>query len=186
MATIRLYRAIKEKQDAQALHDAATLNNWGPPKRLPHNSELILKLRAANVELQLAMEEAQSIVEAPDDRARTVAIRIAGERDVAKHLLKSLIEQGFTLGGNDGEEHVGWFDQWEPLYAIMFDTDEFFLEMTRTQDDETIDGWIHLVYGNSPYELISNNTVNITKFTIPTQEYIKKFYDTTYIIDRGE
>ena len=45
---------------------------------------------------------------------------------------------------------------------------------------------IHLIYGNSPYELISNNTDNITKFTIPTQEYIKAFYDPSYIIDKGE
>ena len=42
---------------------------------------------------------------------------------------------------------------------------------------------IHLIYGNSP-EVISNHT--ITKFIIPTQEYIKAFYDPSYIIDKGE
>lgn len=42
---------------------------------------------------------------------------------------------------------------------------------------------IHLIYGNSPEE-ISNHT--ITKFIIPAQEYIKAFYDPSYIIDKGE
>ena len=41
---------------------------------------------------------------------------------------------------------------------------------------------IHLIYGNSPEE-ISNHTIT---FIIPTQEYIKAFYDPSYIIDKGE
>lgn len=187
MATIRLYRAVKEKNDAQAVYDAARFNgNYGPPKVLSHASPLALRLREAVVELNNAMHEAQEIIEAKDDAARTVAIRIAGEKDVARHLVKSLLEQGFTLRGNDAEEDTPFFDQAEPLLAVMFDTDEYVLDVTRTQDGVTIDGWIELIYGNSPYEMISDHTINLTKYTIPTQEYIRTYYDTTYIVDKGE
>ena len=42
---------------------------------------------------------------------------------------------------------------------------------------------IHLIYGNSPEEMISNHTIT---FIIPTQEYIKAFYDPSYSIEKGE
>ena len=185
MLTNRLYRAVKEKLDAQAVYEAACFTgNYTPARSLPHNSPLVLRLREANVELNNAMEEARTIIEAPSESHRRVAVRIAGERDIARYLLQSLAEQGFTLGGNDGEESVGWSDSWNGLYAILFDTDEFILQVTRTQDGQTIHGGIHLIYGNSPEEMISNHT--ITKFIIPTQEYIKAFYDPSYIIDKGE
>lgn len=187
MATIRLYRALKEKNDAQAVYDAARFNgNYGPPNVLSHGSPLVLRLRDAVVELTNAMFEAKEIIENPDPTSRAAAMRFAGEKDVARHLVNSLIQQGFTLRGNDGEEETRWYDDPEPLLAVMFDTDDYILDVTRTQDGETIDGWIHLIYGNSPYEMMSDYTTNITQYTIPTQEYIKAYYDPTYIVDKGE
>lgn len=183
MSTNRLYRAVKEKQDAQAVHDAACFTgNYTPARSLPHNSPLVLRLREANVELQLAMEEAKNIIEAPSESHRRVAVRIAGERDIARHLLHSLVSQGLQVGGSDGDEEYEYRADWESLYAVLFDTDEFFVNVLGDGGE----GWIHLVYGNSPEEMISNHTINLTKFTIPTQEYIKAFYDPSYIIDKGE
>lgn len=75
------------------------------------------------------------------------------------------------------------------LYGQAFDTDEVYLNIrwpVAGAEDDHDEGWIHCIYGNSPEELISNHTVNLTKYTIPTQEYIKAFYDPSYIIDKGE
>lgn len=192
MTTNRLYRAIKEKQDSQTVHDAATFNgNYGPPKPLRHDSPLVCRLREANVELQLAMEEARAIIEAPTEGMRRVAVRIAGERDIARHLLHSLAEQGFDLQTNDGEDETEYTKDWKGLHARAFDTDELYINVRVKADtapglDDGEYGWIHLIYGNSPEEMISDHTINLTKYLIPTQEYIKAFYDPSYIIDKGE
>lgn len=181
MTTNRLYRAIKEKQDAQSVYDAACFTgNYTPNRSLPHSSPLVLRLREANTELADAMEEAKAIIEATTESARAVATRIAGERDIARHLLQSLAEQGWQIGGSDGEEDFEFTEDWKVLYQQLFETDEFFVTLRKGGEE----GWIHLIYGNSPQEMISNHTINITKATIPTQKYIKAFYDPTYI-DEG-
>lgn len=190
MSTNRLYRAIKEKQDAQSVYDAACFTgNYTPARSLPHNSPLVLRLREANVELNNAMEEARAIIEAPSESARRVAVRIAGERDIMRFLLKSLTEQGCEVSINDGEEDYEYTKDEKLLYSQAFETDEVCLNIrwaVAGAEDDHDEGWIHCIYGNSPEEMISNHTVNLTKLTIPTQQYIKSFYDPSYIIDQGE
>lgn len=182
MCTNRLYSAIKEKQDAQAIHDAAVHNNWGPPKKLRHDSEIILRLREANVELQLAMEEAKKIIEAPTESDRRVAVRIAGERDIARHLLKSLSSQGFEFTcDNDSDELPEYTSDIGAIQELLFETDNAHLYFMKR--DEGPEYWVRLIYGNSPQETISNYDLECEKFLKPTFEYIKAFYDPTYIVE---
>ena len=183
MPTNRLYRAVKEKQDAQAVHDAATFNgNFGPRKSLSHGDPLVLRLREANVELQLAMEEAKGIIEAPSESARRVAVRLAGERDIARHLLQNLVEQGFVLQDAEDEE---WTNDPAKMLSVVTDVDAIYINVKHTQPKEGWDdsGWVFLVMGNSPEEMISNYTTNLDQYLTPTFRYIKSFYDPSYIIE---
>lgn len=185
MPTNRLYRAVKEKLDAQAVHDAATFNgNFGPRKSLSHSNPLVLRLREANVELNNAMEEAKSIIEAPNESARRVAVRIAGERDIASHLLRSLVEQGFVLQDAEDEDEE-WTNDPAKILSIVTDVDAIYINVKHTQPKEGWDdsGWVFLVMGNSPEEMISNYTTNLEQYLKPTFKYIKSFYDPSYIIE---
>ena len=190
MSTNRLYRAVKEKLDAQAVYEAACFTgNYTPARSLPHNSPLVLRLRECNVELNNAMEEAKAIMEAPSESMRRVAVRIAGERDIMRFLLTSLTEQGCDISINDGEEEYEYTKDEKLLLSQAFDTDEVYLNIryrVAGAEDDYDEGWIRCIYGNSPEEMISDHTINLTKMTIPTQEYIKAFYDPSYIIDKGE
>lgn len=185
MPTIRLYRAVKELRDAEAIHNAATFNgNFGPPKSLGHGSPLVLRLREANVELSKAMSEAEEIMKAPDDRSRAVRVRIAGEQDICRFMLQSLVEQGCELQTYDGEEETGYTKDWTVLYANAFDTDELYVNVRWAEGQEEPDeGWIHCIYGNSAPEMISDHTTNLQKLLTPTFKYIRSYYDHTYIVE---
>ena len=185
MSTNRLYRAIKEKQDAQSVYDAACFTgNYTPARSIPHSSPLVLRLREANVELQLAMEEAKGIIEAPSESARRVAVRCAGERDVARHLLQSLVEQGFVLQDSEDEDEE-WTNDPAKMLSVVTDVDAIYINVKHTQPKEGWDdsGWVFLIMGNSPEEMISNYTVNLEQYLKPTFRYIKSFYDPSYIIE---
>lgn len=127
------------------------------------------------------MEEAKSIIEAPSESARRVAICRAGERDIARHLLQSLVEQGFSVGGDDGEEQTDYTDNWKDLHSKLFETDVYDLYFMKV--DAGPEYWVKLVYGNSPEEMICNYDVSAEPFLKPTFLYIKSFYDPSYIIN---
>lgn len=185
MVTNRLYRAIKEKQDAQSVYDAACFTgNYTPARSLAHSNPLVFRLREANVELNNAMEEARAIIEAPTESARRVAMRLAGERDIASHLLRSLVEQGFVLQDAEDEDEE-WTNDPAKILSIVTDVDAIYINVKHTQPKEGWDdsGWVFLVMGNSPEEMISNYTTNLGQYLTPTFRYIKSFYDPSYIIE---
>ena len=185
MPTIRLYNAVKARQDAHAIYDAATHNNWGPPKNLPRNSEIIGNLIKADTEHMLAMEEAKGIVEVTDDRHRAVAIRIAGEQDIARFLVKSLLEQGFELQADDNNDELMEFNN-DPALILetLFDVDMCSLNVFHPE--HMVDqGWILLVFGNSPPELIADHTTKLDKFLVPTWKYIRSYYDPQFVVEEA-
>ena len=185
MPTIRLYNAAKARRDAQAIYDTMTRNNWGPPKRLSHNGELMRNLIQANAEHREAMEEARLIVEAPNDQARAVAIRIAGEQDIARFLVKSLLEQGFELQADDNNDELMEFNN-DPALILetLFDVDMCSLNVFHPE--HMVDqGWILLVFGNSPPELIADHTTKLDKFLVPTWKYIRSYYDPQFVVEEA-
>lgn len=123
MPTIRLYAATKAKVDIDAVIAAATFTgNWTARKGVPR--ELAVKQRMVYDEFNAAMEEAKGIVEVTDDRHRAVAIRIAGEQDIARYLVKSLLEQGFELQADDNNDEVMEFNNDpQPILETLFDAD---------------------------------------------------------------
>lgn len=185
MSTNRLYRAVKEQCAAQGAYNIATRRTWGPDKVLTYADPIVVRLRECNVELQLAMIEAKSIIEAPTESERRVAVRCSGERDVARHLLRSLVEQGFVLQDSEDEE---WTNNPDKILSVVMDVDAININVKHTQPKEGWDdsGWISLVRGNSPQEMISDHTTNLEQYLKPTFRYIKSFYDPTYITGESE
>ena len=184
MSTNRLYRAVKEQGAAQEAFNIASRRAWGPDKVLSHADPLVLRLRECNVELELAMIEAKGIIEAPTESARRVAMRCAGERDIARHLLRSLVEQGFVLQDSEDEDEE-WTNDPDKMLSVVMDVDAIYVNVKHTQPKEGWDdsGWVFLVRGNSPEEMISDHTTNLEQYLKPTFRYIKSFYDPSYIIE---
>lgn len=178
MPTIRLYRAVREQRDAQA---AVFNGNYGPPKSLPPSSILSIWLSHANQELHKAMEEAKAIVEAVDDRARANAVRISGERDIAHFVINNLIQNGYELRGWNGESGTTWTTNAPAILDYVMDLDEarIYVRNKETQEDK---GFVFLVFGNSPEDLIADYAARIESLLVPTFKYIKSFYDNTYIL----
>lgn len=191
MSTNRLYRAVKELQDAEARLEAMSLNVNFQYGKLDHQGNFAqmcnvsASIRAAKKELNRAMEEAKGIIEAPTESERRVAVRCSGERDVARHLLRSLVEQGFVLQDSEDEE---WTNNPDKILSVVMDVDAININVKHTQPKEGWDdsGWISLVRGNSPQEMISDYTTNLEQYLKPTFRYIKSFYDPTYITGESE
>lgn len=182
MPTIRLYNATKAKVDIDAVIYAATYNG-GFGARLKTPRELAAKQRIVYDEFNASMEEAKGIIEVTDDRHRAVAIRIAGEQDIARFLVKSLLEQGFELQADDNNDEVMEFNN-DPqlILETLFDADMCSLNVFHPE--YMVDqGWILLVFGNSPPELIADHTVNLDKFLVPTWKYIRSYYDPQFEIE---
>lgn len=95
------------------------------------------------------------------------------ERRIAKATIKTMIEAGFTVSVNDGEETVltDSVDA-KAIEAAMFSTDEDYLHVTRATDG--LRGWVLFVYGNDGHDVIADNTVNIEDVLKPVTEMADK------------
>jgi hypothetical protein len=95
------------------------------------------------------------------------------ERRIVKTAVKALIEAGFTVSVNDGEEIVltDSIDA-KAIEAAMFSTDQDQLHVTRTSDG--LRGWVLLIYGNDGHDVIADNTVNIEDVLKPATELADK------------
>lgn len=174
MPTIRLYRAIKEQIDANAIHKAAVFNgNYGPEKSLGHGSPIVLRLREANIELQEAMKEASYIVELGSQRERNNARRMAGEKDVVMHAIKMFAEEGFKLSFQDQEGMVQPYTQdVKKVHEAVFSVDMGWVSVRR----HDCAGAFLVVLGNSPQECIADYTNNLEPWMKKVQEYVNSFY----------
>ena len=84
------------------------------------------------------------------------------EHAIARRLVRTLLECGYSLGVYDGEEIT--IERCKSSRAIMqalgtSDEDYLLVYDTSTPDDYGNDlsaGWFHLVYGNCGHDLISN------------------------------
>jgi hypothetical protein len=87
------------------------------------------------------------------------AERIIGERAVIRRLVTEALKRGLTVSINDGEE---WalkhsVKLTEVMSAIM-STDEDYLRLCNA--DKSIAATFHLIYGNSPEEVIADCSTN--------------------------
>lgn len=183
MPTIRLFRALVAQQDIQAVYNAAVNNgNWKPASVLPRDRDILTKLYEANRELADAQEEARKYVEAKTPEQRENILRIAGERDIARFLLSSLLAQDYEISIDDGEERSSWTRNMKQILDTVLNVDEAWVHVRRERNGGQEGGYAYLLFGNSPEELIADYTLGAEEALTPTFKYIRDFYDSTFII----
>jgi hypothetical protein len=87
--------------------------------------------------------------------------RIAGEKRVARAAVDALLAAGFELAiHNGGEDYeVGFTTNSRKLYAGLQLCDEE--RIFARKPGQKGNAWLHLVYGNSPWELIADYTMSL-------------------------
>ena len=82
------------------------------------------------------------------------------EQTIALTAAQVLLDAGFSLGVNDGEEiTIHHSRNIEDIKDALFTTDEDYLYVYRAKGDRKDtrpDGWVQLVYGNDGWDVISN------------------------------
>jgi len=92
--------------------------------------------------------------------------RMKIEKQIARKVLACLIDAGCNLTVNDGEGIVvsGTTSEANALYA-MFSTDEDIISAYR--EDGVFQGFVHFVYGNDGYDVISDHSVSLSEILAP-------------------
>ena len=82
------------------------------------------------------------------------------EQTIALTAAQVLLDAGFSLGVNDGEEiTIHHSRNIEDIKDALFTTDEDYLYVYRAKGDRKDtrpDGWVRLVYGNDGWDVISD------------------------------
>ncbi|MES0134460.1 hypothetical protein NKJ88_05755 [Mesorhizobium sp. M0016] len=99
------------------------------------------------------------------------------ERQVAKRAIKELLEAGYLLGVNDGEETViERSTDADAIFKEMFATDEDYLLVYRP--GETVHfAYVWFIYGNSGWDVISDYTTNLETVLKPVSDFAQTFED---------
>jgi hypothetical protein len=84
------------------------------------------------------------------------------EQTIALTVAQVLLDAGFSLGVNDGEETtVTHSTDIEAIKKALFTTDEDYLyvyakDRSANERDKRPDGWVRLIYGNDGWDVISD------------------------------
>lgn len=86
------------------------------------------------------------------------------ERLVAQRAIRDIIAAGHHVSINDGEEDVIIASRDErAILAVMFSTDEDQLYVDFDPATRISFGWIRFIYGNDGWDVINDNTTNLTE-----------------------
>lgn len=115
----------------------------------------------------------------------TVKFRQHIERKIARATIKALLNAGFTLGVNDGEETVlRRCTDPKTILAAMFSTDEDYLLVYEGaaaggKKPPQIGG-VRFIYGNDGWDVISDYTLNLEEALKPVCALSDRIYDKWY------
>jgi hypothetical protein len=90
--------------------------------------------------------------------------RVAVEKRIVKHTVKSLLAAGFELAVHDGEEWHERTTDTAKLHKALMETDEdrlFVYKADGHKGRRDWFGWVFFVYGNDGYDVISDYTTNL-------------------------
>ncbi len=103
----------------------------------------------------------------------TVGIRQAIEKAIAKATIKALLDGGWVISVEDGEE-ITLRDSTSALaiYGAMFTTDEdtLYVKQHGSTGFDHAKGWVKFIYGNDGYDVISDHTTNLEDVLKPVNE----------------
>lgn len=103
--------------------------------------------------------------------------RIAIERKIARLTAEALVDAGFTVTVNDGEEDV--VKDSTDVSAIldaMFSTGEDYLIVTFPYTGKLpgLRGWVRFIYGNDGYDVINDYTTSLEDVLAPLLDKIER------------
>lgn len=97
------------------------------------------------------------------------------EQRIVRRTIKTLLDGGYSLGVNDGEETViEHSTDGESVFKEMFATDQDFL-LVYVDGISDPGGYVHFIYGNDGYDVISDLTVNLETVLKPVADYAQTF-----------
>ena len=88
-----------------------------------------------------------------------VRARIAIERKIVTRLIDDLLAAGWELRVYDESEYEPWTRSRTTVIDDIMNADEDVLYVRRARDG--LSGWVHLVYGNDGWDVISDYTTNL-------------------------
>lgn len=97
------------------------------------------------------------------------------ERQIVKRAIKTLLDAGYSLGVNDGEETViEHSTDGEAVFKEMFATDEDYLLVYNDAQHKHF-AYVWFIYGNSGWDVISDYTTNISEAMDKVLDYAQTF-----------
>jgi hypothetical protein len=98
--------------------------------------------------------------------------RILVELEIVERTVKALLEDGYALQTNDGDEHRPEAPTRDAA-VILKELAEVDMEhlMAFKSDQDTLDAWVYFVYGNDGYDVISDYTTNLQGVLQPILDY---------------
>lgn len=104
----------------------------------------------------------------------SIKLRIELEQHIAWAAIRQLLEAGFSLGVNDGEETVlRYCRDAKKVFAAMLSTDDDYLLVYDLASKKI--GWIHFVYGNDGYDVMSDYTMNLEPYLTQANKLADKY-----------
>ena len=105
---------------------------------------------------------------------------ISIEDQIIKTTIKALLDAGYVLSVNDGEETtVNRSANIAQVFAAMKTTEEdYLLAYDGIRGDRRLNqghGWVRFVYGNDDTEVINDYTLNLDPVMIPIFKMIKEY-----------
>lgn len=101
-----------------------------------------------------------------------VRVRALVEREIMRRTIAALLDQGYLLQINDGEDDATEvISDAAVLLEAAFSTDEDRLRVYKPGRTPRYHGWIHFIYGNSGWDVISDHTTNLTEELKPLSDY---------------
>ena len=88
-----------------------------------------------------------------------VRARIAIERKIVTRLIDDLLAAGCELRVYDESEYEPWTRSRAEVIDDTMNADEDILYVRRASDG--LSGWVHLVYGNDGWDVISDYSTNL-------------------------
>lgn len=114
----------------------------------------------------------------------SVKMRQMVEREIADQVVDSLLEAGYLLGVNDGEEiTIHHSTDAAKIKAALMTTDEDYIFVYVKGDDPKDTRpqyWVRLVYGNDGWDVINDYTVHLDPVIgegTKTEALIQKYGD---------
>ena len=102
---------------------------------------------------------------------------VSVEEQVMKAVINSLLEAGYALGVNDGEEEtVTNSRDPDEVFAAMKTTDQDYLLARKPTASDAQSGWVRFIYGNEGHEVVNDYTTNLEPVMGPIFEALDEFF----------